>query len=73
MLKIRQYLCRHKGIKVIATNKHSSQNLWQCPKCKVYVIQHWGLGLYYFYKNTHIGHWKYKKSLMNEGVGINEQ
>lgn len=58
MLKIRQYLCRH-DFKVIAEHDTSSQNLWQCPKCKVYCIQHWGIGTHYLSKTPHIDGWVY--------------
>ena len=56
MLKLKQYLCRH-DFKVIGTQKDTQENLWQCPKCKVYCIQHYGLGISYICKVPNIGGW----------------
>lgn len=58
MLKLKQYLCRH-DYKYIAKQKHVSENLWQCKKCKVYYIQHWGMGLGYKSKTPHLTNWIY--------------
>lgn len=44
MLKLRQYFCKH-DYKQIAYHLSSAQNLWQCSKCKVFYIQHWGMGI----------------------------
>jgi hypothetical protein len=46
MLKIKQYFCRH-DYKLIARHNNSQLNLWQCNKCKVFYIQHYGLYLGY--------------------------
>lgn len=46
MLKLRQYFCRH-DFKYLARHKSVSENLWCCPKCNVYCVQHWKLGLHY--------------------------
>jgi len=56
MLKLRQYLCKH-DFKLIAKHKCTSQNLWQCKKCGVFVIQHWGIGLNYKCKVPNICGW----------------
>lgn len=59
MLKLRQYLCKH-DYEYIARNKHISENLWQCKKCKVYYMQHWGLGIGYKSKTKGNATWVYK-------------
>ncbi|RUS47551.1 hypothetical protein ELR57_07075 [Cohnella sp. AR92] len=59
MLKLRQYLCRH-YFKIIANHRSVSENLWQCKKCGVYCIQHWGIGVSYLHKTPHIDGWIYK-------------
>ena len=56
MLKLKQYFCRHK-FKVIARQKDTQQNLWKCPKCGVFCIQHYGIGLSYKCKAPNIGGW----------------
>lgn len=58
MLKFKQYFCRH-DFKIIAEHNASAQNLWQCNKCKVYCIQHWGEGIHYKSKTPHIEGWVY--------------
>lgn len=64
MLKIKQYLCRHK-FKVIAEHVSCQENLWQCDKCKVYVIQHYGLGISYKCKAININGWNKTKRGVN--------
>lgn len=59
MLKLKQYLCKH-DYKYLAKNKHISENLWQCKKCGVYYIQHWGLGIGFKSKNIGNAKWIYK-------------
>jgi hypothetical protein len=61
MLKIKQYFCKH-TFHCIAEHGGSRQNLWQCPKCKVYLIQHWGIGAHYKSKTPHIDGWIYKNN-----------
>lgn len=58
MLKLRKYFCKH-DFRYIAKHNSTSQNLWQCEKCKVYVIQHWGIGTHYKCKEPNIGGWIY--------------
>lgn len=58
MLKIKQYLCRHE-FGYIAKHNFTQQNLWQCPKCNVYIIQHWGLGTHYKCQKPNIDGWIY--------------
>jgi hypothetical protein len=60
VLRIRQYFCRHK-FKHIAKHRAVSENLWQCPKCQVYCIQHWGIGVHYYSKTPHINGWIYNE------------
>lgn len=45
---------------MIAEHSSSQQNLWECNKCGVFIIQHWGLGTYYKSKTPHINGWIYK-------------
>ena len=56
MLKLKQCLCRHDFI-LIAEHNSTSQNLWQCSKCDLYYIQHWGLGIGYNCKKPNINGW----------------
>ncbi|MCK9198087.1 MAG: hypothetical protein M0P49_00620 [Bacilli bacterium] len=56
ILKLKQYFCNHK-FGLIATHKTSSQNLWQCPKCGVFYIQHWGIGIGYKIKTPNLDNW----------------
>lgn len=58
MLKLKQYFCRH-DFEFKAKHKSTSQNLWQCKKCGVYIIQHWGLNNYYKCKELNIDGWIY--------------
>lgn len=60
---IKQFLCKHKEFKIIATHKFTQQNLWYCPKCKVYYIQHYGIGLGYYSQTPHLEHWDYDKNI----------
>ena len=47
MLKwIKQRLCKH-DYKLLSKHRWSQQNLWQCSKCKVYYIEHFGIGTGY--------------------------
>ena len=55
-LKIHQYFCRH-SFEFKAKHKSTSQNLWQCGKCNVYCIQHYGIGVHYYNKTPHINGW----------------
>lgn len=41
---LRQFFCRH-DFRIEACHKHVSENLYQCTKCSVYFVWHWGLGL----------------------------
>lgn len=52
MLKIKQYLCKHK-FEILSSKKDTQQNLWQCAKCKVYCIQHYGIGVSYKSNSPH--------------------
>ena len=56
MLKLRQYFCKHNFV-VIAQHAHTQSNLWKCRKCKVYYIQHYGIGLGYKCKVPNVGGW----------------
>ena len=56
MLKLKQYFCRHK-FECLAYQAHTEENLWQCSKCKVYCIQHYGLGISYKCIVPNIGGW----------------
>ena len=58
VLKLNQYLCRH-DYKYIAKHKQVNENLWQCKKCKVFYIEHWGIGLGYKSKTPHLTNWIY--------------
>ena len=58
LLKIKQYFCNHDFYKR-AEHNHTSQNLWECSKCEVYCVQHWGIGLHYFCKSPNISGWRY--------------
>ena len=42
---------------MIATHEHTQQDLWQCNKCKVYYIWHYGIYLGYECKVPNIGGW----------------
>ena len=44
ILKLNQYFCKH-DYKYLAKNKHINENLWWCPKCRVYYVQYWMLGI----------------------------
>ncbi len=46
MLKLKQYLCKH-NFEHIAYHNSTQQNLWQCSKCKVFCVQHYGINLSY--------------------------
>lgn len=59
MLKLKQYICKH-NFDFIAKHKYTSQNLWKCNKCGVYLIQHWGIGVYGLCKAPDIGDWEYE-------------
>lgn len=65
MLKIRQYFCKH-DYELVATHGSTSQNLWQCKKCDVFVVQNWGVGLYYKCKEPNIGGWIYETEKVNQ-------
>lgn len=56
MLKLKQYLCKH-DYEYLAREKDTSQNLWQCKKCKVFYVQHWGIGVGVKCKDYPIMNW----------------
>lgn len=56
MLKLKQYFCKHK-FKLVGKQRHVQENLWQCEKCGVFYIQHYGIGVGYHHKTPHIGGW----------------
>ncbi|AEZ50464.1 hypothetical protein F400_gp017 [Bacillus phage BCD7] len=56
MGRIRQFFCTH-DYKHIADHNCSQQNLWQCKKCKLYYIQHYGIGIGYSCRVPNIGGW----------------
>lgn len=56
-LKLRQYFCKH-DFTYLTKHKTTSQNLWQCKKCSVYYIQHWGIGIGYKCKEPNIKGWE---------------
>jgi hypothetical protein len=60
ILKLKQYFCRH-DFKYIARHQSTSQNLWECKKCQVYVIQHWGLDTHYKCKEPNIDGWLFEQ------------
>ena len=49
MLKLKQYFCKH-DFELIARHKIVSENLYQCSKCNVYMLNHWGLGIFVKFK-----------------------
>jgi len=53
---IRQMICRH-NYKVIAKHRHTQSNLWQCDKCNVFYIQHYGIWVGYKCRVPNIGGW----------------
>ena len=42
--RIKQKICKH-NYRYIAYNKHCRMYLWQCTKCKVYLVNHPGTGM----------------------------
>lgn len=56
---IKQFFCRHKRIECIAQHEFTQQNLWYCPKCGIYYIQHYGIGVGCYSKTPMLEHWKY--------------
>lgn len=66
VLKLKQYFCRH-DYKLIGKHQSTSQNLWQCFKCEVFVIQHWGLGISYKSKTPHLSGWESVKHYYRRG------
>ncbi len=57
MLKIKQYFCEH-VYRRIGEHEHTQQNLYQCRKCEVFYIKHYGIGISYKCKTPNIGGWK---------------
>lgn len=64
---LRQCICRH-DFKCIAKHKFSQQNLWKCDKCKVYYVQHYGIGIGYYTKVPPLlEHWESINTKLKEG------
>ena len=57
MLKVKQYICKH-DFRVIAQHQSTQSNLWQCKKCDVYYVQHYGINVGYKCKVPNIGGWE---------------
>lgn len=59
--RLKQYLCKH-DFKLISKNKIVSENLYQCGKCNIYMLNHTGLGIYIETTKlpSNIG-WEFKK------------
>lgn len=60
MLKLKQYFCSHHH-QFIGKHRYAQQNLWQCKKCDVFIIEHFGIGLSYACKTPNIDNWNYAK------------
>lgn len=55
---IKRLFCKH-PYKLLAYHECSNQTLWQCEHCRVYYIQHHGLGIGYKINKPNIGGWIY--------------
>ena len=53
---LRQLICKH-DYKVIAKHNTTQQNLWQCNKCRIFYIQHYGIGIGYKCKKPNLNGW----------------
>lgn len=42
--RVKQKICNH-DYRHIANNKHATMYLWQCTKCKLYLVNHPGTGM----------------------------
>ncbi|OZT77126.1 hypothetical protein CFN03_08605 [Salinicoccus roseus] len=59
-IKLKQFFCRHNW-KHIAPHKHTSQDLYQCQHCYIYLIHHRGINASYKSRDSHIGGWDYEE------------
>ncbi|MDU5206325.1 MAG: hypothetical protein E6182_10200 [Clostridioides difficile] len=58
--RFKQSICRH-DFKYIAKHRLCSENLWICSKCRVFYIQHYGLGFGFESKTPVSDNWDYEK------------
>ena len=48
---IKRMLCNH-DYNFVKAHEHTQQNLWRCKRCKLYYVQHYGLGIGYAAKSN---------------------
>ena len=67
--RIRQLFCKHGWVR-LARHKSSSQNLFQCQKCKLFHIYHVGLCIGYNTKEPNLGGWISLKDGSEDNYGL---
>lgn len=50
------FKCKH-DYKLKAEHETTQSHLWQCKKCKLYYVQHYGIDVGYTCKVPNIGGW----------------
>lgn len=55
-IKLRQMICEH-NFKFIGKHKYVNENIWYCKKCKVYYVQHIGVGTGFYTNKVNWSDW----------------
>lgn len=59
--KISQLLCHHNFV-YLAKHNETQQDLWQCDKCNIYLVRHYGIGVSCKCSEHNMSGWIYEKA-----------